>query len=250
MLHEAPFSKVAEVVSDLNQHFKNHSAADVLDHALSDDLLGPIALVSSFGAESVVLLHMVAVRAPKTPVLFLNTQMLFDETLEYQHQVADKLGLEDVRIIRPVRENLLKHDVDGILHLYDTDACCSLRKMQPLQTALKGFDSWITGRKRFQGGTRTELDFFEFNQGRVKVNPLAHWSRENITEYMENNNLPRHPLVAQGYPSIGCAPCTAQVSAGGDPRSGRWAGQDKTECGIHFINGRPIRGPKPQEDHL
>ena len=112
-----------------------------------------------------------------------------------------------------------------------------------MQRALDGFGGWITGRKRFQGSTRSTLEFFEAEDGtgRIKVNPLAHWAPEDLRTYMEENRLPRHPLVARGYPSIGCAPCTTRVNDGEDPRSGRWRGQDKTECGIHFVNGRIVR---------
>ncbi|MGB0904594.1 MAG: phosphoadenylyl-sulfate reductase, partial [Mangrovicoccus sp.] len=125
-----------------------------------------------------------------------------------------------------------------------TDACCDLRKTRPLEDALSNFDAWITGRKRFQGSTRAALDFFEADgDSRIKVNPLAHWAPQDVQDYMDNNGLPRHPLVAKGYPSIGCAPCTSKVAPGEDPRSGRWRGQDKTECGIHFINGKMVRGP-------
>jgi phosphoadenosine phosphosulfate reductase len=197
-----------------------------------------LALVSSFGAESVVLLHLVSVVAPGTPVLFVDTQMLFPETLDYQRELADKLNLTDIRLIRADRRDTNFEDPDGTLHQFNTDSCCNLRKVVPLERALRGFDGWITGRKRFQASTRSALQFFENEDGkRIKVNPLAHWGREDLEDYMVNNRLPRHPLVAKGYPSIGCAPCTSPVAEGEDPRSGRWRGQAKVECGIHFING-------------
>lgn len=240
----------SERVLELNARYRHHAAADVLAHALTDPLIGPVALVSSFGAESVVLLHMVATHDRTTPVLFLNTEMLFEETLEYQVDVSNRLNLTDVRILNPDRSDVLTKDVDGLLHLADTDACCHLRKVKPLQRALDPFDAWITGRKRFHGGARTQLDFFEAEGDRIKINPLAHWTRENVSDYIDNNLLPRHPLVRRGFLSVGCAPCTSQVSNPEDPRSGRWAGQDKSECGIHFINGRPVQGPQPQEDFL
>jgi phosphoadenosine phosphosulfate reductase len=206
--------------------------------------VGELALVSSFGAESVVLLHLVSVIAPGTPVLFIDTQMLFPETLAYQQEIAAKLPLTDIRTIRATEAEVRFDDPDGTLHQFSTDACCALRKTVPLERALQGFGGWITGRKRFQAGTRAALDFFE-NEGdlRLKVNPLAHWGRDDLEDYMVNNRLPRHPLVAQGYPSIGCAPCTSPVKPGEDPRAGRWRGQAKVECGIHFINGKVVRGP-------
>lgn len=233
-------------VAGLNERYRHHSATAVLERALHDPEVGQLALVSSFGAESVVLLHLVSVIAPQTPVLFIDTQMLFQETLDYQRELADKLNLTDIRTIRADRRDTEFEDPDGTLNQFDTDACCNLRKVVPLERALRGFDGWITGRKRFQATTRAALDFFENEEGkRLKVNPLAHWGREDLEDYMANNRLPRHPLVAKGYPSIGCAPCTSPVKAGEDPRSGRWRGQAKVECGIHFVNGRAVRGPLP-----
>ncbi|WP_422074351.1 phosphoadenylyl-sulfate reductase [Tranquillimonas rosea] len=241
---EAPLSPVAERAEYLNRHYSHHSASDVLKHALTDPQVGRIALVSSFGAESVVLLHMLSVMSPRTPVLFINTEMLFEETLTYQREVAEKLELENVQVVRPDPDAAARLDPDGTLHRTDPDACCGFRKTEPLQRALEGFDAWITGRKRFQGGARETLDFFEVEPGteRIKVNPLAHWAKDNIREYMLNNRLPRHPLVSQGYPSIGCWPCTSKVADGEDERAGRWRGQDKDECGIHFVNGKMVRG--------
>jgi phosphoadenosine phosphosulfate reductase len=233
---------VAERVAALNARYRHHSATAVLEHALKDDDLGRVALVSSFGAESVVLLHLVSVLAPETPVLFVDTRMLFRETLDYQRELAEKLALCDIRTIRAHPQKVGFEDPDGTLHQFNTDACCAIRKVEPLERALAQFDGWITGRKRYQGATRQAVDFFEAEgETRIKVNPLAHWGREDLEEYMVENRLPRHPLVARGYPSIGCAPCTSPVKPGEDPRAGRWRGSQKTECGIHFINGKPVR---------
>jgi len=204
--------------------------------------------VSSFGAESVVLLHMVSVVDRTTPVLFLDTEMLFPETLDYQREVAAKLGLTNVQVVQPDREAVFARDPNGLLHQSNPDACCSLRKSQPLAAALAPYEAWVTGRKRYQGGTRVALEFFEADtDGRVKINPLAHWSQADVQEYIANNRLPRHPLVARGYPSIGCAPeqCTTRVAEGEDPRAGRWRGLGKDECGIHFMDGKVVRGPAP-----
>lgn len=241
-LHSGP---VAERVTALNARYRHHSATAVLEHALKDDDLGRVALVSSFGAESVVLLHLVSVIAPETPVLFVDTRMLFQETLDYQRELAEKLNLCDIRTIRANPQRLAFEDPDNTLHQFNTDSCCNVRKVEPLERALSTFDGWISGRKRFQNADRGTIDFFE-NEGdhRIKVNPLAHWGREDLEEYMVENRLPRHPLVAKGYPSIGCAPCTSPVMPGEDPRAGRWRGQAKTECGIHFIDGKAVRTPK------
>ena len=229
-------------VAALNDRYRHHAAVSVMEKALKDADTGEVALVSSFGAESVVLLHMVSVIAPGTPVLFIDTLMLFQETLDYQRDVAAKLGLTDVRNITASEAALKLDDPDGTLHQFNTDACCDLRKTVPLERALSGYDAWITGRKRYQGDTRSTIDFFEVETPtRMKINPLAHWGREDLEEYIVQNRLPRHPLVAKGYPSIGCAPCTSPVKPGEDPRAGRWRGQTKTECGIHFIGGKPVR---------
>ena len=245
---EAPLTPVADRVTSLNDRYRHHGATAVLERALTDPEVGRIALVSSFGAESVVLLHMISVMDRTTPVLFLDTQMLFAETLVYQRDLAERLQLTDVRVLTPDRAQAFAEDPDNVLHKTDPDACCDLRKTRPLARALSGFDAWITGRKRFQGATRAALDFFENeDDARIKVNPLAHWTRDDVQDYMLNNRLPRHPLVRQGYPSIGCAPCTSPVAPGEDERAGRWRGVEKDECGIHFVNGKLVRGPLPKE---
>jgi phosphoadenosine phosphosulfate reductase len=233
----------------LNARYRHHGAAAMLERALRDADLGRVALVSSFGAESVVLLHLVSVVAPATPVLFIDTRLLFPETLAYQRALADRLDLRDIRVIRAARPALALRDPDGLLHRRDPDACCALRKAEPLEAALAGFDAWITGRKRFQGGSRAALEPFEAEPGtgRIKLNPLAHWGRADIARHVAENRLPRHPLTAQGYRSIGCAPCTEPVAEGEDDRAGRWRGTAKSECGIHFAGGRAIR-PNRQED--
>ena len=226
-------------VAELNAELTDASAPDVLRAALD---LGDTALVSSFGADSVVLLHMAAQIDRGVPVLFIETGMLFPETLAYQRRVAGGLGLTGVRVIRPATEDLFLHDPDGDLHGRDPDLCCTLRKVRPLEQALAGFDAWITGRKRVQSATRAALPLFEVEGGRIKANPLAAWTGTDLSDYMDAHALPRHPLVAKGYPSLGCAPCTSKVAPGEDPRAGRWRGREKTECGIHFAGGVAVRG--------
>lgn len=238
---------VAERVEMLNGFYRHHAAIPVLRQALSDPIVGNTALVSSFGAESVVLLHMISVIKPETPVIFIDTEMLFPETLEYQQEVAEKLGLQDVRVIKANETDVKERDPFGRMHLANTDACCSLRKLEPLENALSEFDAWITGRKRFQAGSRVALDLFENEENkRIKINPLAHWRKPDLQDYIINNNLPRHPLVAKGFPSIGCAPCTSAVKEGENERAGRWRGTDKIECGIHFHDGAPARASAEQ----
>ena len=234
-----PQAALEEKARALNTQFRHHSATDVMRAALTET--GRTALVSSFGAESVVLLHMVAITDKRLPVLFIDTEMLFTETLVYQQEVSERLGLTNVQIIRAA--DATSRDPDGTLHKTDPDACCALRKTRPLQEALAPYDAWITGRKRFQSTGRGTLDFFERDEAapRIKINPLAHWTLADVAQYMDENRLPRHPLVKKGYPSIGCAPCTSPVAKGEDPRAGRWRDQEKDECGIHFVDGKMVR---------
>lgn len=209
-----------------------------LEAALHGAWSGRIALVSSFGAEAAVLLHLVARIDRTTPVLLLDTLKLFPETLAYRHSLARHLGLTNIIDLKPM--GAAAADPDGTLWSHDPDACCALRKVAPLDTALQGFTGWINGRKRHHGEDRTALPTAEVDdRGRLKLTPLANWTPELIADHMTTHALPRHPLLAQGYRSIGCQPCTAPVGTAASPRAGRWLGQAKTECGIHN------RTPKP-----
>jgi phosphoadenosine phosphosulfate reductase len=211
------------------------SAECVLESMIQERYAGKIALVSSFGTESAILLHMVAEIDKATPVIFLETGKLFAETLAYRDELVARLGLSDVRNVRPSGAQLAAWDPDGRLWQKDADLCCAIRKTNPLDEALAGFEAWITGRKRSQGGSRAGLSLVETGaDGRVTVNPLAFWDDARIDGYFARHRLPRHPLQAAGYTSIGCATCTAKPLPGEDKRAGRWAGLDKTECGIHL----------------
>jgi len=229
------------------------SAPEVLlEDVIRDQYRQGVALVSSFGADSAVLLHMVAQIDRTTPVLFLETGMLFPETLDYQQGLASRLGLTDLRLIRPDPADLASDDADGTLHQENTDACCFIRKTLPLRRALEPFGAWITGRKRAQAATRAGLELFEEDRenGLLKVNPLAHWDGAMVRAYITKHALPPHPLVARGFPSIGCAPCTTPVAEGEDPRAGRWRASGKVECGIHFDGEKWVRGvPGNIENH-
>lgn len=227
----------------LEAELAHKSAQDGMAHLL-EAFPGEVCLVSSFGAESAVLLHMLSELSAQTPVLFLDTERLFDETLTYQRELADRLGLENVQIIRPEPAHLEADDPDDELYRRNSDLCCHIRKTLPLIKALRPYKVWMSGRKRHHGGLRAALKRVEIQDGKLKLNPLYDWSAERLESYVTRHNLPRHPLVASGYRSIGCLPCTAPVGAHEDARAGRWAGQAKTECGIHFgpngqINRRP-----------
>ena len=238
MLDHSP-SDIRADAAQLNARFRTATPQQVLDFALHH--LGTAALVSSFGAESAVLLHMTARIAPATPVLLLETGMLFAETLAYQQDLTRRFGLSDVRLVRPLPGSVSARDAQGDLHKRDTDACCALRKVEPLRNALLPFETMISGRKRYQSGVRETLERFEIGpDGRLRVNPLAHWGRDALRAYAAHHDLPSHPLVAEGFASIGCIPCTSAVAANEPARAGRWRGQDKVECGIHIIDGRIV----------
>jgi phosphoadenosine phosphosulfate reductase len=194
---------------------------------------GRIAAVSSFGAESAVILALIAEIDPAMPVIFLDTGWHFAETIAYRDRLAGLLGLTNLLSVTPTTADLQREDPDNRLHSSDPDRCCNIRKVLPLERALAGYDAWITGRKRYHGGERSRLDVIEDVDGRFKINPLAGWTQAQIAAEFRARKLPLHPLVAQGYPSIGCAPCTAQAAANDRIRSGRWIDSAKTECGIH-----------------
>lgn len=224
----------------LNRMFRGSDTQEMLAGLFEDNLAGDIAVVSSFGAESAALLHLIAQIEPAVPVLFLETLKHFPETLAYRDELAAHLGLTNLQILTPEAEELTAKDENGLRWSWDPDGCCEIRKVKPLAKALAGFDASITGRKAYQANTRAQLPRFEVDnsdvQGRLKINPLIDWNAQDIEAYLVKHGLPRHPLVAQGYPSIGCSPCTHKVAPGDDPRSGRWKGWDKTECGIHSPN--------------
>ncbi len=209
-------------------------ASAVLRLAMTEAFPGRVALVSSFGTESALLLALAAEIDRAIPVIMLDTGKLFPETLAYRDMLVDRLGLRDVRIAQPAASALARHDSEGGLWRRNADLCCRIRKTQPLRTVLGGFEAWITGRKRFQSATRHAVPLFEADEaGRIKVNPLAFWSSDRIAAAFAARDLPHHPLEAYGFLSIGCTTCTVPVAPGADRRSGRWQGQAKTECGIH-----------------
>lgn len=217
-------------------------AFEFLRALIVDEFPGKIALVSSFGGESVVLLHMISHIDRSTPVLFLDTGFLFPETIDYQRELKFLLGLTDVRILRPNASHEEDLDPHRDLHKSHANVCCFFRKVVPLRNALKPFSAWISGRKRYHGGERADLELLERDGRHIKANPLAAWSADDITAYIRRHALPEHPLVSEGYLSIGCEPCTTPVSPGEDFRAGRWRGTDINECGIHVVDGRVVRG--------
>lgn len=228
----------------LNGMFDEMDALGVLRYAVSDVLPGDLAIVSSFGADSSVLLHLVAQVDPSMPVYFLETGKHFPETLAYVETLKKTLGLINVHAIHPNADDVMRFDPTGDLWETDPDSCCHIRKTEPLEPVTEQYGGWVTGRKRYQTKERGVLPHFELtSDDRIKVNPLAYFSDADVIEYRQKHNLPEHPLYAKGYKSIGCAPCTSAVAEGEDARAGRWRGLNKKECGIHFDFNGAIASP-------
>jgi phosphoadenosine phosphosulfate reductase len=236
--HDSPPPPLAAVdlsalTAALNARFADAQPVEILRAAVTELFPGRIALVSSFGAESALLLHLLSEVDRNTPVLFLDTGKHFIETLMYRDILGGRFDLTDMRALEPDAVAIAAADPDGTLWSTNPDLCCQLRKVDPLVQGLAPFDAWITGRKRYQSTTRAALPLFEALDGRIKVNPLAQWNADQIQVAFKQLKLPQHPLVDEGFKSIGCKPCTIRTAEGGDARSGRWAGLEKTECGIH-----------------
>ena len=226
---------ILQSAQTLDHTLRDASPAHVIETALRTVGREQLALVSSFGTESAALLKVMADVDPAIPVIFLDTGWLFEETLAYRDTLIATLGLRDVRSIKPLEEALSRQDPDRELWFSDPDACCRIRKVEPLARALKPFSAWINGRKRFQGGARAEIPVVEDDGAKLKFNPFANVSREEIEAIYKLAKLPPHPLVASGYLSVGCMPCSSRAAAGEDARDGRWRGRAKTECGIHTM---------------
>jgi phosphoadenosine phosphosulfate reductase len=220
--------------SRLEDRFARVKATSLVRLAIEDLYPGRIALVSSFGADAAVLLHMISRVNKATPVIFVDTGQHFPETLDYRDLLCDALGLTNVISATPRAQTVAQEDPEKFLFASDPDRCCDIRKVRPLAEAMQGYDAWITGRKAFQSAIRAALPLFEAEGDRIKINPLVGWGAKDVLDYIAEAGLPRHPLVAKGFPSIGCLPCTSPVRPGEDERAGRWRGRGKTECGIHL----------------
>ena len=230
-----PTATALPSAEELDRALRNATPAEVIATALQTAGREHLAVVSSFGTESAALLKVMAEVDPAIPVIFLDTGWLFAETLAYRDTLTAALGLRDVRSIKPLEETLKREDQSRELWFSDPDACCRIRKVEPLARALAPFGAWINGRKRFQGGLRSDIAVVEQDGVRLKFNPFANVSREDIERIYRLANLPPHPLAASGFMSVGCMPCTSRTSAGEDARAGRWRGRAKTECGIHTV---------------
>lgn len=228
-----PVETPEQVVDRLNAELRGKSPQEIIGVALRE-FGRRLTYVSSFGAESAAMLSFIAEVDAGMPIVFIDTGMHFHQTLQYRDSLSAHLGLTDVRTFHPVKDEVKAVDPKGVLNKTDPNACCEVRKVRPLEPALEGFDAWITGRKRFHGGGRANLPVVEYFEGRFKVNPLVNLTQEDLQALVATRRLPPHPLVAEGYPSIGCWPCTARPVDPNDIRSGRWVGFTKEECGLHL----------------
>jgi phosphoadenosine phosphosulfate reductase len=235
LLTERNAGELLPAAAELDQMLRNATPAEVIEAALRVAGREQLALVSSFGTESAALLKVMADVDAAIPVIFLDTGWLFEETLAYRDTLIATLGLRDVRSIKPDEEALRREDQNRELWFSDPDACCRIRKVEPLKRALSPFKAWINGRKRFQGGLRAAIAVVEDDGIRLKFNPFANVSREQIQAIYTEARLPPHPLAASGFLSVGCMPCTTRTSPDEDARAGRWRGRAKTECGIHTV---------------
>ena len=237
-IKDRPASDGALRAEALNASLNGLSPQEILRAAITEEFAGDIVLSSSFGADSAALLHMVAGIDPNLPVVFLDTDRHFFQTLQYRDELAAKLGLTNIVNLKADADEAAEEDGRNTLWRTHPDACCDLRKVRPLNRFMEGYGAWISGRKRHQSATRAHLPIVEWDGRHFKVNPLAAWTQADVDAYFAQHHLPPHPLVEQGFPSIGCFTCTKPVAAGEDARSGRWAGTEKVECGIH----NPIYG--------
>ena len=230
-------------VDALNASWRAQGAMAIMRHTLENVPLGRVAVTSSFGVESAVLLHLVSKVDRSVPIFFLDTGKHFKETLYYRDKLVGLFGFRNLMILKPDIEDLESLDPEGLLHKSDTETCCEIRKVAPLDKAMEGYDAWITGRKRYQNSDREDIPIFENGRkNKIKINPLANWNQKDIKSYMEWNNIPAHELQAKGYASIGCEVCTTRVKPGEDSRAGRWRNSEKTECGIHITaDGKIVR---------
>jgi len=224
-------------INKLNNNFETLSSPEILTWISENFTEGSIIASSSFQTQSVALLHMISQYAPKVPIIFLDTGFHFPETLAYRDQLIELLGINVINVEPKARSNnLLRAGQE--LHRTNPDLCCQINKVKPLADALKGYQVLISGIRRDQTANRADAKFLSKKDGLYKISPMLNWTHKMVWQYLYDHNLPEHPLLKEGYLSVGCAPCTRAVKAGEDPRAGRWAESEKTECGLH-LDGEP-----------
>lgn len=229
-----------EALREISAGLEGRSPEEVLRWGLEEFCHG-LALATGFGPEGVVLMHMVSRLAPDLTVFYTDTDLLFDETYALRDELSARLGLTFTRVHSGLSLEAQAAEHGPALWSRDPDLCCQLRKVAPLRQFLRTRQAWISAIRRDQTANRASAGLVEWDRanGLVKLNPLAAWTAGQVWAYVLEHRLPYNPLHDQGYPSIGCWPCTRPVAAGADPRSGRWAGRAKTECGIHLPAPQP-----------
>ncbi|PHR56642.1 MAG: phosphoadenylyl-sulfate reductase [Robiginitomaculum sp.] len=242
-------ARKAKRSNDLKEQYDGLSAQTALTKALLKDFKGDIVLTSSMGIDSAVMLHLISEIDKDLPILFLETGKHFKETLAYRDLLVEKFGLTNFQNITPDAAQLTELDPEGDLNQSNKDACCDIRKVQPLDKVTGQYKVRITGRKRYQTRDRANISILETEGDFMRLNPLAFWTAKDVTGYMRKHNLPPHPLLAFGFLSVGCSPCTSRVNEGEDPRAGRWRDAEKDECGIHFMDGKWVRTKQPPTFH-
>ena len=222
------------LLAQLNDNSKNLSPQNILENSINNIFKKKMVYVCSFGTESAIILHMVSEIDRSLPIILLNTNYLFKETIEYKDYLISKFKFSNFKEISPSIEDLNINDTKGTLWKENPDLCCNIRKVLPLQKELQKYEAWISGRKSYHEGERTNLKFFEYINEKIVVNPLANVNRNFVDSYFKKHDIERHPLFESGYLSLGCTHCTVKTSMIDSPRSGRWADKIKTECGIHY----------------
>jgi phosphoadenosine phosphosulfate reductase len=230
-----PISVTEYELGKLAERFETRGIEDLLEWAV-DRFAPGLVMTSNFGAEGVVLIDHLARVAPKTPIVYLSTGFQFAETDELKDRLRERYDLNIVQAEADLTVEEQNRVHGERLYQINSDLCCQIRKVEPLQQALSGYDGWIAALRRDQSPTRANIKTIEWNarNNLVKIHPLATWTRATVWNYILKHNLPYNRLYNEGYTSIGCQPCTRRVSAGAHERSGRWDGSKKMECGIHL----------------
>jgi phosphoadenosine phosphosulfate reductase len=229
-----------EEVKQAAQALEGRSAEDILDWSAAHFPAGRLTFATSLGIEDCVVTDMIARRRLPIDLFTLDTQLLFPETYTLWNQIESRYGVT-IKAVRPEHDVEQQAAIEGpALWEREPDRCCDLRKMQPLRATLGNYDAWITAIRRDQTPDRANAPVVGWDGrfGLIKVNPLVRWTAADIRAYVAEHQVPYNPLHDRNYPSIGCTPCTSQVMPGEDPRSGRWRGKEKTECGLHMVKAR------------
>lgn len=232
------YNITSQEIETKNREFETATPQQILQWAIPRFTPG-IGMTSSFGADACALIHMATRVDPNLPIYFIDTLYHFKQTIAYKERLRElyDLNIIDVRPTMPRDRFIAEYGDD--LNQRDPDKCCEINKVEPFQKAIASLKVWITGIRREQSKTRADAKFVEiYSDGPIKINPLLNWTKKEVWKYILANKIPYNPLADAGYKSIGCEPCTRPVGEGEDERAGRWAGKEKTECGLHTLMHR------------